>query len=98
MVLGFLLPFALTFVAIPLESFIQSARTVIGTVIAGLLRGITVAIRIVGDIFENVGNMLVHVYDFPIFLPLKIEQMFTKQKPGPKGGGGSSKAQQQTTV
>ncbi|NIQ97122.1 MAG: hypothetical protein GWN87_25280, partial [Desulfuromonadales bacterium] len=34
MVMGFVLPFALTFVAIPLESFIHSSRTVIGIVAA----------------------------------------------------------------
>ena len=82
MVLGFMLPFALTFVAIPLESFIQASRTVFGTLTAGCLRAISVTLRIVGDLFENVGTMLVHLYDFPIFLPLKLEQMVTKRQPG----------------
>ncbi len=79
MVLGFMLPFALTFVAIPMESFIQSARTVTGTLIAGILRGIAVALKIIGDLFQSVGGMLVHLYDFPIFLPLKLEAMVTKK-------------------
>ena len=82
MVLGFMLPFALTFVAIPLESFIQASRTVLGTFVAGCLRAISVTLRIVGDLFENLGAMLLHLYDFPIFLPLKLEQMVTKRQPG----------------
>ncbi|TDJ01740.1 MAG: hypothetical protein E2O73_03655 [Deltaproteobacteria bacterium] len=94
MVLGFMLPFALTFVAIPLESFIQSARTVTGTLVAAILRGITVVLKITGDLFENVGQMLIHVYDFPIFLPLKLEAMVTR-KPVTAG---TSKNTQQTTV
>ena len=84
MVLGFMLPFALTFVAIPLESFIQSARTVTGTMIAGILRGIAVVLKIIGDLFQSLGAMLVHLYDFPIFLPLKLEAMVTR-KPATAG-------------
>ncbi len=79
MVLGFMLPFALTFVAIPLESLIQSARTVTGTLMAGILRGIAVVLKLGGDLFENLGAMLVHLYDFPIFLPLKLEAMVTRK-------------------
>ncbi len=79
MVLGFMLPFALTFVAIPLESFIQSARTVTGTLMVGILRGIAVVLKMSGDLFENLGAMLVHLYDFPIFLPLKLEAMVTRK-------------------
>jgi hypothetical protein len=93
MVLGFMLPFALTFVAIPLESFIQSARTVFGQLAAAILRGITVVLKITGDLFENVGVMLVHVYDFPIFLPLKLEAMVSR-KPVTAG---TPKNTQQTT-
>jgi hypothetical protein len=94
MVLGFMLPFALTFVAIPLESFIQSARTVTGTLMVGILRGIAVVLKISGDLFENLGAMLVHLYDFPIFLPLKLEAMVTR-KPVTAG---TPKKPQQTTV
>ena len=32
-----------------------------------------------GDLFENLGAMLVHLYDFPIFLPLKLEAMVTRK-------------------
>ena len=91
MVLGFMLPFALTFVAIPLESFIQSARTVVGTLVAALLRGVGVVLRIAGDLFDNIGAMLVHLYDFPIFLPLKLESMVTRK---PVTAGASKKTPQ----
>src|SRR4030088_1560190 len=40
MMLGFILPFALTFVAIPLESLIYSTRTVGGVLLAGFVRAL----------------------------------------------------------
>eukprot|EP00903_Cladosiphon_okamuranus_P004268 g4266.t1 len=42
MIMGFVLPFALAFVAIPLESFIHSTRTVLGMVFVAVLRSIAV--------------------------------------------------------
>ena len=47
MVLGFILPFALAFVAIPLETFINTARTVLGALLVLLIRGIALALRVV---------------------------------------------------
>ena len=38
--MGFILPFALTFVAIPLETFVHSLRTVLGLVGIGILRAL----------------------------------------------------------
>lgn len=75
MVMGFVLPFALTFVAIPLESFIHASRTVTGVLAAGLLRALAFALRLFGNLFYNLGMMLVQVYDLLIFIPLRIEEM-----------------------
>ena len=77
MVMGFMLPFALTFVAIPLESFIHSSRTVFGSFMAVLLRGIAGTFAILGSIAMSLGEMLVHVYDLVIVVPLRIEQLVT---------------------
>ena len=71
--MGFILPFALTFVAIPLETFIHSFRTVLGTIVIGLLRGIASVLRIVGNMFRQVGKLLLHLYDVVIFAPLWVE-------------------------
>src|SRR3970282_2192416 len=45
MVMGFILPFALTFVAIPLESFLHASRTVMGIVAIGFGWGIEIFLR-----------------------------------------------------
>ncbi|MCZ6761761.1 MAG: hypothetical protein O7C03_02040, partial [Gammaproteobacteria bacterium] len=46
--MGFVLPFALVFVAIPLETFVHSMRTVIGVVGIGLLGIIALLMRVLG--------------------------------------------------
>ena len=72
--MGFVLPFALVFVAIPLETFVHSLRTVVGIVGAALLRTLAVALRMLGGIMSNMAALLVDLYDMVIFLPLWIER------------------------
>ncbi len=78
MVMGFILPFVLTFVAIPLESFIHSFRTVSGLFIVWLLHVLVVTIRFVANVVFGIGRMLMSIYDLIIFIPLKIESNFKK--------------------
>lgn len=73
--MGFILPFALTFVAIPLESFVHSLRTVLGIVAVAFLRGLIWGLRLIGTLARFSGRMLVNVYDLLIFAPLWIEQL-----------------------
>ena len=80
MVMGFILPFALTFVAIPLESFIHSSRTVFGMGLAWSLRMTSVGIRLLGNLLVGAGRFLVTLYDLVIFLPLRIELMIKGKK------------------
>lgn len=86
MVMGFILPFALTFVAIAFESFIHSSRTVVGIVSVWCLRFMAYISRLIGNLFFNLGQILVSVYDLVIFLPLKIETMFRGQGRSDKSG------------
>ncbi len=72
--MGFVLPFALTFVAIPLESFIHSLRTVLGVVFVGFLRLCAGLLRLLGNISRYSGKSLVNIYDLVIFLPLWVER------------------------
>jgi hypothetical protein len=72
--MGFILPFALTFVAIPLETFIHSLRTVLGVCAVGLLRGLAAALRLLGAGARYLGRVMVDLYDVVIFLPLWLEQ------------------------
>ncbi len=85
MVLGFVLPFALTFVAIPLESFIHSARTVLGVFVAGVLRVVAVILRLVGNISLYLGNVVISFYDLLIFPLLWLdEKIFSGRRPKAK--------------
>jgi hypothetical protein len=71
--MGFILPFALTFVAIPLETFVHSLRTVLGVCAIGGLRALAGALRLLGAGCRYLGRFLVDVYDIVIFLPLWLE-------------------------
>ncbi|MDX1454790.1 MAG: hypothetical protein R3217_04965 [Gammaproteobacteria bacterium] len=73
--MGFILPFALTFVAIPLETFVNSLRTVLGMIGGFLLRAIATVFRIVGNVSRGVGRFLASFYDVLVFLPLWIENV-----------------------
>ncbi len=84
--MGFILPFALTFVAIPLESFIESSRTVLGTLAVGAMRGLAMVLRLLGNVINYSGSALTSFYDLFIFAPLWIEGVMSKDK-----GGGKSK-------
>ncbi len=76
--MGFILPFALTFVAIPLETFVHSLRTVIGLLAISFMRALSLALRLLGNIFLYLGVLLKQVYDLPLFVPLWIEERMAK--------------------
>lgn len=94
MILGFILPFALAFVAIPLEYLIHSGRTVFGALLVLGIRGLGFAMRFLSSMTRQVGNGVEHLYDAIIFLPLIIERAVLNNrgtrmaKPG-SGGSGS---------
>ena len=74
--MGFVLPFALVFVAIPLETFVHSLRTVIGVVTAWALQGLAFIFHLMGGVFNNAGQMLGEFYDMVIVLPNRVGQKF----------------------
>ena len=73
MVMGFILPFALTFVAIPLESFVGSFRTATGKVASVFLRWLAFVLRLLGNISAYLGELMVNLYDLVIFPSLWLE-------------------------
>jgi hypothetical protein len=75
MVMGFILPFILTFVAIPFESFVSSSRTVIGVLTSWLLRAIAFALRLLGNLGYYMTRMVVNFYDLIIFPALWLENV-----------------------
>lgn len=76
--MGFILPFALVFVAIPLETFVNSLRTVVGLAAIWLMRVLSVLLRVLGNVFLYLGVLLKHVYDLPLFVPLWIEERMSR--------------------
>jgi hypothetical protein len=79
MVMGFMLPFALCFAAIPLESFIHSSRVVIGSVTALVMRGLAALFRVAAGLCDGLSNALVHLYDFAIMIPLRVEDLVVRR-------------------
>ncbi|MGH7880260.1 MAG: hypothetical protein ACREQD_12300, partial [Candidatus Binataceae bacterium] len=71
--MGFVLPFALVFVAIPLETFVHSFRTVVGLIGIALLQALALILRLLGNGCRHLGVLARRVYDLPLFVPLWIE-------------------------
>jgi hypothetical protein len=84
MLLGFILPFALAFIAVPLESFISSARTVFGTALVALTQGAALILRVAAALVRNLARLVITFYDIVIVLPLLVERL-VKSKPGKAG-------------
>ena len=72
--MGFILPFALTFVAIPLETFVHSLRTVVGLIAISSMRALSLTLRLFGNIFLYLGVLSKQIYDIPLFVPLWLEE------------------------
>lgn len=89
--MGFILPFALTFVAIPLESFVHSTRSILGLIGVGLLRALAFVLRLSGNVARHFGTMLVQVYDVLIFAPLGVEKLVRARDLGNRPGAGTAK-------
>jgi tetratricopeptide (TPR) repeat protein len=77
MVMGFILPFALAFVAIPLESFVASSRTVLGITGVGLLRITAFLLRLLGSMSYYFARFILNVYDLLIFPTIWLEEVIT---------------------
>jgi hypothetical protein len=79
MILGFVLPFALAFLAIPLEYFIYSARTVLGVGLVIMFRSLGFLLRVLSIIMRHFGKALTMLYDVLIFPFLMVERFFKKE-------------------
>ena len=85
--MGFILPFALVFVAIPLETFVHSLRTVVGIACIAILRGLALILRVLSNGFRQLGMLMERLYDLPLFLPLWLEhRRASSAEPSPESG------------
>lgn len=78
MIMGFILPFALAFIAIPLESFIHSLRTVLGLLAIAVLRTLHLLLRSSASLVTQISKIIISLYDLIIMVPLSIENMIKK--------------------
>lgn len=83
--MGFVLPFALVFVAIPLETFVHSMRTVIGVIGIGLLGIVALSMRVMGNAFRYGATFMQRLYDLLIIVPLWIEHIVVRKRNGSAG-------------
>ncbi|MGH8739263.1 MAG: hypothetical protein ACREUN_00055 [Burkholderiales bacterium] len=81
MLLGFILPFALAFIAIPLESLIHSARTVGGVLLMAFVRVLAFVLRISGNVARHMSRVLIRLYDVAIVVPLLVERLVKAKAP-----------------
>jgi hypothetical protein len=82
MILGFILPFALAFVAIPLESLIHSTRTVVGALLVMLIRALGFVLRVLANLARQTSRALIHFYDLLIVLPILVEHLVRTARAG----------------
>jgi hypothetical protein len=80
MVLGFTLPFALAFVAIPLEHFVSTGRIVLGALMVMAMRGGAISLRVTASLVREAGKIVVVAYDVFIFAPLAVERWIAKSR------------------
>ena len=80
--MGFILPFALVFVAIPLETFVHSLRTVVGLIGIGILRFSALLLRLLSSASLYLGSLFEQIYDLPLFVPLWLEQRIAQNGDG----------------
>jgi hypothetical protein len=85
MLLGFILPLALTFIAIPLESLIHASRTVGGVLLAGGVDGVALLLRIASSIVRRASRVLITIYDVLIVVPLLVERLAKPWLAGRRG-------------
>jgi hypothetical protein len=79
MIMGFILPFALAFIAIPLESFIHSLRTVLGLFAIAILRTLHLVLRSSASLVTQMSKVIISLYDLIIMVPLSIENVIGKR-------------------
>lgn len=79
MIMGFILPFILTCVAIPFESFISSSRTLLGILAVWFLRLLATSLRLLGNLGFYAGRLVVNLFDLVIFPSIWVEELLLRK-------------------
>jgi hypothetical protein len=80
-VLGFILPWLLAMIAVPLEMLVESGRHVVGRGLALLVRGLGVVFRLLAHLVRYLAATLAFAYDFYVVIPLKLESVLRRSDP-----------------
>jgi len=78
--LGFVLPWILAVIAIPLEMFIEASQHAFAKIYTVIVTLICHLANIIAFLIEGFFKILIHVFDIYIIVPLQIYNMF-KGKP-----------------
>ncbi len=73
--LGFVLPWILAMVAIPLEMLLDSGRHVVSAATVLLLQALGNLVRFLGGALTSVNSALPSIYDVYVAIPLRIERL-----------------------
>ena len=87
--LGFFLPFVLAVVAIPLETFFHTGRSVFGTATAAGMRGTAALLRVLGRVVRHLGMMLVHLNEVLAVVDVALGSIGKLARKSGQSGGGS---------
>ncbi len=80
MVMGFVLPFALVFIAIPMEAFVHALLIILRTMSVSSIKFLAFGIRLIAMFFKHLGTIMVSVYDLVIIVPLWLESLILKRE------------------
>ncbi|MDH4016782.1 MAG: hypothetical protein OEV20_05535 [Actinomycetota bacterium] len=78
-VLGFVLPWVLAMVAIPLEMLLDSGRHVLASLGVFTLNALGHLARVIGRVFGYTAGLLASLYDVYIAVPLRIEALVRRR-------------------
>src|SRR5262249_12695398 len=87
-VLGFILPWILAMVAVPLETMISTGGHIVLSAVTGLMHAGSMICRLASHGMRYLFQAVRHVYDIYIVIPLQIERMVTNgSKASPVASG-----------
>jgi hypothetical protein len=73
MLVGFVLPFVLIFVAIPFEHFLESSRILLGSIVVQFLHFVIILLRLIATMIRYITDIILAFYDIIVSIPLWIE-------------------------
>jgi hypothetical protein len=80
MLLGFLLPWVLIFVAIPFESFVESGRILLANLVIQVLHLVIILMRLTATVIRYLCDILLALYDVVVSIPLWLEHQINRRR------------------